>query len=124
MSNKNDEIERLMRLREQQIRARDPKAKDKKIQARITARRRKLRRKTTTQDMIHDMLGDMPHKLWGVVIGTIIGVVISIVLALMVEASWAPLVGLATTIILAIVGFFIGHSFDWRGEVRDEMKDR
>ena len=42
MSDRNDEVERLMRLREQQIRARDPKAKDRKVQSRVAARRRKL----------------------------------------------------------------------------------
>ena len=39
----NDELERLKRLRERQIQARDPKAKEKKIQARVTTRRKHLK---------------------------------------------------------------------------------
>jgi hypothetical protein len=124
VSHQNDELERLTRLRERQIQARDPKAKEKESQRRVTARRRKLKRKTTIQGMMRDMLGDMPYKLWGALIGAGLGFVISIALALLVEASWTALVGLAAVIILALVGFFFGHSFDWRAQVRDEMKDR
>ena len=123
MSNQDDDLERLIRLRERQIQARDPKAKEREIQRKVTARRRKLRRKVTIQEMFQDMVGDIPYKLWGILIGTAIGIIISIVLALTVEASWAPLVGLASTVVLALIGFVLGHSLDWRDEMRDEIKD-
>ena len=126
MSDRNDEVERLMRLREQQIRARDPKAKDKKAQARVAARRRKLlKRNDSFQYMIKDMLGDMPYKFWGAIIGAVLGTVISIVLAMVLDdIVMVGMLGLVATIVLILVGVIFGHSFDWRAEVIDEIKDR
>ena len=124
MSKNDDELERLIRLRERQIRARDPHAKDREIQRRLAAKRRRMRRQTTVQGMMRGMLGDLPHSARGAIIGAVVGTAISIVLALTVEAYWVALTGLAATIVLAIVGFYIGKSFDWRDEVRDELKDR
>lgn len=122
---RNDELERLKRLREQQIQARDPKAKEKKTQAKVTARRRKLRRKNTSfQYMMRDILGDMSYKFWGVIIGVVLGTIISIVLALFMEdIVMVTVLGLLATLILALVGFVLGSSFDWRAEVTDEFKD-
>ena len=126
MSSGRDELERLKRLREQQIRSRDPKAKEKQIQARVTARRRKLgRRNTSFRYMMRDMLGDLPYKFWGAIIGALLGTVIAIILALVWEdLAMVAMVGLAATVVLTLVGVVFGHSFDWRAEVRDELKDR
>jgi uncharacterized protein YacL len=124
MSNRNDEVERLKRLREQQIRARDPMAKERRTQAKVTRRRRKLRRSNSFQYMLKDMLGDMPYKFWGVIIGAVIGMIISIVLALVLDdITIVAVLGLLVTLILMVVGFVFGHSFDWRAEVTDEFKD-
>ena len=126
MSNRSDELERLKRLREQQIRSRDPKAKEKQTQAKVTARRRKLgRRNASFQYMMRDMLGDLPYKFWGAIIGALLGTVISIILALVWEdIAMVAIVGLAVTLILTLIGVVFGHSFDWRAEVTDELKDR
>ena len=126
MSNRSDELERLQRLREQQIRSRDPKAKEKLIQAKVPTRRRALRRRNISfQYMMRDMLGDLPYKFWGASIGALLGTVISIVLALVWEdIAMVAIVGLASTLILALIGVIFGHSFDWRAEVMDEFKDR
>jgi hypothetical protein len=34
------------------------------------------------------------------------------------------IVGLVATLVLVLVGVVFGHSFDWRAEVMDELKDR
>lgn len=126
MSNKGDELERLRRLREQQIRARDPKAKERQIQAKVTTRRRRLgRRNASFRYMMRDMLGDLPYKFWGAIIGALLGTVTSIVLALVWEdITMVAIVGLVATLVLVLVGVVFGHSFDWRAEVMDEFKDR
>jgi hypothetical protein len=123
---KQNELERLKRLREQQIRARDPKAKERKTQAKVTKRRRKLGRKNISfQYMMQDILGDMSYKFWGAIIGAVAGTVISIVLALVMDdIAMVAVLGLAVTLILILVGVIFGHSFDWRAKVTDEFKDR
>ncbi len=122
----NDELERLKRLRERQIQARDPKAKEKKIQATVTARRKHLKKRNVSfQYMMKDMLGDMSYKFWGVIIGAVLGTIISIVLALFIDdVVLVAVLGLAITLILAMVGLIFGGSFDWRADVIDEFKDR
>jgi uncharacterized protein YacL len=70
------------------------------------------------------MLGDMSYKFWGVIIGAVLGTIISIVLALFMEdIVIVTILGLLATLILALVGFVLGSSFDWRAEVTDEVKD-
>ncbi len=121
----NDELERLGRLRERQIRARDPKAKERKTAAKVTKRRRKLRRsKGSFLYMLKDMMGDMSYKLRGALIGAAIGTVVSIVLAAVLDdVTMVAILGLAATLILGIMGMIIGNIFDWRTEVTDEFKD-
>ena len=115
MSNQNDELERLMRLRDRQLSARDPGAKEREIQRKVAARRRRAKKQITFQEM----LTDVSKKWQGIIIGAIVGMVISIVLTLTVEASWTGLAGLLAVLGLAILGFFFGQAFD----VRDELNN-
>ena len=124
MSDKDKELERLTRLREQQIRARDPHAKERELHGRLTAQRRRHRKPVTLQGTLREILTDIPGKWQGAIIGGTLGLVLSIVLTVGVEAYWVALVGLAITIVLVVMGYFLGTSFDWRDELRDEMKDR
>ena len=55
----------------------------------------------------------------------VLGTVISIVLAMVLEdIVMVGTLGLVATIVLILVGVIFGHSFDWRAEVIDEIKDR
>ena len=118
MSDKN-EIDRLQRLRQQQLAARDPHAKQREIDRKVAARRRKYKKQVTFQDM----LADMSYKWQGVIVGALIGIIGSIVLSLTVEASWVELAGLAAVIVLAMLGFILGQAFDAREELKDLIDD-
>jgi hypothetical protein len=122
MGDENQELERLMRIRDRQISARDPKAQDRRMQQKLTVQRRRMRKKLSLREMIIDVLGNLSYKVWGAIVGAALGVILLIVLTLVVDNPTAPLVGLTATIVLALVGLIFGHSFDWRDEVRDEMK--
>ena len=69
--------------------------------------------------MVQDILTNIPTRWQGAIIGATVGVVISIVLLVVVEAAWGALVGLAAGAVLAIVGFVLGTSFEWREEMQD-----
>jgi len=109
MSNRNDEIERLRRLREKQITARDPLAKEKAYHARMSARPRSRMTAIT-------ILKDFPLKWTLMFAGGILAAIVAVVLSLSVKASWVPLVAFALIAAGLIVGRVIGAVLDWRNE--------
>jgi hypothetical protein len=112
MSNRNDEIERIQRIRDQQIRARDPRAHGRKVQQKISARRK------IDKFSFQDALRSIPTKWWGMIIGGIIGLVGAIVLnkAIEVEASWMEYVGYVIVLAGIVLGRGVGAAMDWSEE--------
>ena len=108
------EAERLRRLREQQLRARDPHTKQRKTQRTIT-RKYRARKQVTFKEM----LGDIPHKWRGLFIGFVLGLIIWIVLSSLFQELWADLAGLLVTAFFCVMGIFIGSGFDTRDKLRD-----
>ena len=115
MSNQVDERERLKRLRDRQLQARDPRSIDRKTH-RVVSQRRGRRQKRVT---IVEMYTDVPAQWRGLFLGVLVGAVVSIVLPLLFEGTWPELVGLASLLVLAILGFGIGQGFQARDELRD-----
>jgi hypothetical protein len=119
LAKKESEVERIMRIRQQQLEGRDPHAKQRETDRRVAARRRKMRKQVSYLDIITDV----PRKWQGIVLGLMFGVVIWIGLFLLVEASWVDMAGVAAMVVLAIVGFFFGQALDVRDELRDLAND-
>lgn len=118
MSKQNDEIERLRRLRERQLQARDPHAKQRKIDRKVATRRRKQKQSFSLRAML-----DMPYKWRGAIIGALLGMGISIVLPMVVKSEWIEIIGLLLVLFLAIIGIVFGQAFDEREELKDLMRD-
>ena len=109
MGNRNDEIERIQRIRDQQIRARDPRARASKTQQKISARRREDR------FSFQDILRSIPAKWWGMIIGGMIGLVVAVVLskAIETEASWVEYVAYVIVLAGIVLGRGVGMAMDW-----------
>ena len=114
MSNSSNDSERLRRIREQQLQARDPQKKQRKIQGRVSSQYRS-RQKYTVKDGVRDI----HHKWKGLFIGLFIGVIIWVLLVAFVEKTWVDLVGILAVLAFAIIGFIYGSSLDWRDDIRD-----
>jgi VIT1/CCC1 family predicted Fe2+/Mn2+ transporter len=114
MSSQKDEIERLRRIREQQLRARDPLSKQKKSGQKITTRRRQQRQTFSFRDLL-----DVPYQVKGAIIGALIGVTFWLALPLVVTASWTDVAGLLSILFLTILGVIIGQAIDLREEIKD-----
>ncbi len=114
MGSQDNESDRLRRLRERQIQARDPQKKQRKIQGRVAGQYQKRRNYTMA-----DGVADLPHKWKGLIIGAIIGLLAAILISLLVTASWGIWLGLLAMIISPLLGFLFGMSFDWRDDLRD-----
>ena len=112
MSDRNDEIERIQRIRERQIKARDPRAHHRKHQQKVSARY------TEPTFSFQDLLKSIPAKWWGMIIGGIIGLVFAIVLNKVIEteASWMEYVAYVIVLAGIVLGRGVGMAMDWSEE--------
>jgi hypothetical protein len=120
MGKRDDEVERLIRLRDQQLRARDPKKKDRKLQHNIARRYRSSREPFSLTKLWTDV-----EKKWrGMILGAFLGFVILIVLPYFVKTKWVELIGIAVVLFITLVGFAIGQAADARDELQDLIHKR
>ena len=110
----SNEAERLRRLREQQLRTRDPHIKQRKSQREITRKYRSRKQVT-----FKEMLGEIPHKWRGLFYGFVLGLITWILLTSIFKELWADLAGLLVMAFFCVMGVFIGNGFDTRDKLRD-----
>ncbi|MCH7588942.1 MAG: hypothetical protein IIC78_13065 [Chloroflexi bacterium] len=115
MPNTEDDVERFKRIRDQQLKARDPQTRERKIQREISLRQRKSRQSFS----FRKMLADVPRAWSGLILGVFLGLLASIIMPLFISASWVNLLGLAITFFLAILGLAVGHALDGKQELED-----
>lgn len=118
MSQYDSEKERLRRLRERQLDARNPRKADQKMMQTVARRHRRKEKPVT----IGEILGGIPHIWQGIFLGIIIGAVVLVVLPLFWDSPLAEVVGLLAILIFAAFGFFYGQALDMRDELRDFNK--
>jgi hypothetical protein len=108
MPTNNDEIERLKRLRDQQIRTRyDPNEKKARYEQ-ISYQRRQGTRVTG-----RSVLKDIPQKVWWALGGAAIGLLFFFIIARIPGMpSYGPLVGVGGIVFGVVVGWFLGASRD------------
>jgi len=109
MGKQDDELRRLQRLRDEQLRSRDPTAKDRATQQRISARHRGSQKRITAKSVIRDF----PLKWRWMVLGGVIGILVAVIINLVVPNN--PIVQ-GVGVILVIFGFVAGRMM---GAVRD-----
>ena len=119
MGYQESEQERLKRLRDQQIRARDPLVKKRKVGQIVAAQQKKKRK---NESFFRDAVGDVSNKVKGVYIGALLGLVIMLVLPMIIKSNIANILGIAAIPSLIALGVLIGASLDWRDDIREDMK--
>jgi hypothetical protein len=119
MSRQETEQERLKRIRDQQISARDPSVKERKVSKRISAQQVK---KSKSESFFRDAMGNVSNKVKGIYIGALLGLVVMFLLPQFLEPRIANILGIMSIPLLIILGVLIGASFDWRDEIRDDMR--
>ncbi|GEM_PF-1251130 len=108
MPTNNDEIERLKRLRDQQIRTRyDPNEKKAKFEQ-ISYQRRQGA-KVTRQNV----LKDIPDKVWWALASGLIGVLFYVIITHLPDMpAYGPLLGLGGIVFFVVVGWILGAAHD------------
>lgn len=108
MPTNNDELERLKRLREQQIRTRyDPNEKKAKYEQ-ISYQKRQGTRVTG-----RSVLKDIPDKVWWALAGGVIGLIFLFILTRIPDMpDYGPLIGLGGILFFMVIGWVLGAARD------------
>lgn len=119
MSNQpNDEQQRLMRLRDKQVSARDPLVKKRQFNQHAAERERKRDKSFSWAEA----WGVIPQVWKGGFFGLLLGLLL---LGLVTKAwisSWALPLMLIVTLIFVIVGVIIGNALDLRDDIKKQIK--
>lgn len=118
MPNQNDEVERLKRIRDKQLRARDPQKKVRKTQHHIAQKYRSSRKPVTAKSVI----ADVPKKWLGFVGGLFLGFFVLLLLPYFVESKWTDLIGIAVMVLLGFLGIAVGQAADAKAELEDLIR--
>ena len=111
----NQEQERLKRLREQQLRARNPNKKEQKFQ-RTTAERERNRDRSYT---ISDFWRDIPLVVRYALSGFLVGVLIAIALPFFWQSQWTTFVSLLVIVALTAFSGILGNAVATRDKIKD-----
>jgi fatty acid desaturase len=114
----SSEQERLKRIRDQQIAARNPRSKEENFSRTMQKRDKKLQRKISAASVWNDI----PHKVRSTAIALVIGLILFLVVPMYWTWEWAFVIMLGVALIFAIVGFVIGNALDARDRLRDYSK--
>jgi VIT1/CCC1 family predicted Fe2+/Mn2+ transporter len=120
MGNSNHEVERLKRLRDQQLKARDPHKKQQKLQHSISTRYRESREPFS----LTKIWQEVEQKWRGLLIGGFLGFIVLAILPSFLESAWAGLIVVGAILFLMLIGFAIGQAADSRDELRDLIHKR
>jgi len=114
----SDQDERLKRLREKQLAARDPLVKQRKFQHSSSVKERRMRKPFS----FSKAWADIPHIIKYPFYALIVGVAIVFILPTLWDSPYALITGAGATVLLIIFGFIVGNSIDLRDEIRRHIK--
>ncbi len=114
----NQEQERLKRLREKQLQARDPLVKQRQFQHSSSAKEKRMRKPFS----MSKAWKDIPHIVKAPFYGLILGVIVIFVLPIFWNSPYTIWAGAGATALFMIFGAIMGNSLDLRDEIKDHIK--
>jgi len=114
----NAEQERLRRLRDRQLAARDPQAKARQLHAGISS---KQRRAVEPFSLVR-IWSEIPHLWRYAFYGFALGALGVAVVPLVWKSPWALPCAAASALMLAMLGLFIGRAVDARDSLKELTK--
>lgn len=114
----SEEQERLKQLRDRQLRARDPLARQRKFQQSSSIKEKRMRKPFS----LSKAWKDIPHIVRSPFYGLILGAIVVFVLPAVWDSPYAIIVGAGVTLIFIVFGLIFGNSLDIRDRIRDNLK--
>jgi len=114
----NQEQERLRKLREQQLQARDPLAKQRKFQQSSSRKEKRMRKSLS----FSDVWNDIPHVVKVPLYGLIVGLILVVMIPKLWNSQYAIMIAGGLTLFFIIFGVFLGNALDIRDKLRDDIK--
>ena len=111
MRGQESERERLKRIREEQLSARDPTRKERQMQQRLVRRHSKK-----SGFDFETFASAIPAKTWLMILGALVGLLLAIITNIIVQADWARYVGIGLILYGLVVGRILGGVRDWGDE--------
>ena len=111
------EQERLIRLRERQLTARDPHEKQRKFQQFAAERERKR----DDSESLAEMWATIPNVWKGGLFGLLVGVPLVILLPRYWVSPWATPVGVILALVITIMAITVGRAIDLRNAIKKQL---
>jgi VIT1/CCC1 family predicted Fe2+/Mn2+ transporter len=112
------EQERLSRLRDRQIQARDPHVQQRRIHGKIARKQRS----SVEAFSVGRVLSEVPSMWKGAVLGFFVGILGVALIPLVWSSTWALPCSAVLALMLAIFGLIIGRAADTRDSLKDLMR--
>ncbi|MDP2776471.1 MAG: hypothetical protein Q8O48_02415 [Anaerolineales bacterium] len=114
----SEEQERLKQLRDRQLQARDPLARQRNFQHNSSTKEKRMRKPFS----LSKAWKDIPHIFKSPFYGLLLGVSVVFVLPTIWDSPYAIIVGAGVTLLFIVFGLILGNSLDIRDRIRDNLK--
>jgi len=114
----DSEAERLKRLREKQLNARDPLAHERKFQRNMSVKEKRMRKSISLKDEWRRV----PYIIKAPLFGLILGIIATIITVRLWDWQYAIYVGIAATIFFIVFGAVLGNALDLREDIKKHLK--
>ncbi|HET7009483.1 MAG TPA: hypothetical protein VFI11_01805 [Anaerolineales bacterium] len=113
----SQDSERFRRIRDQQLRARDPLTKQRRMDGEIAQKRRRMQQSFS----LITMWRDIPHRWRNGLVGILIGLAVLLIAPSVIEGSWGLCLGGIAVPFAGLVGFLIGRYEDAMEDIKEDL---
>ena len=113
-----EEQERLKKLREKQLNARDPLVKQRKFQHTSSVKEKRMREPFS----LKKAWKVIPHIVKAPFYGLLLGVLVMLVLPNLWASKWSVIVAGGLTFFFIVLGVVTGNSLDIRDDIKDHIQ--
>lgn len=114
----DSELERLRRLRDRQIAARDPQIKQRQVHSKIARKQRS----SVQAFSLGRIWSEIPSMWKGAFYGLFVGALGMALLPMLWDSPWSLPCAAGAAVVLAIFGLILGRAADTRDSLKDLMR--